>query len=707
MQKEIERLLKEGIIRKAKCTEFASPAFPIVKKNGDIRLVVDYREINKRTIKDAFPFPNVRDELLSIPKSSIFSKLDLKQGYHQVLVEEKSRKYTAFVILNGYFEYCRVPFGLSNAPRFFQQMMSRLLGHYPFVRVFLDDILVFSDNAESHSIHLREVLEVLKNNNMTISCDKSEFFKSKMNFLGHVISSMGLQPEVSRVIAMESFEAPKTKKQLLKLLGTINWFRPFIKNLSKKITPLTNKTRKDCNFNWTDKDQMIANQLLKEIKEATLLAIPDYNKPFIIDTDASGNAVGALLYQEDQLVGIFSQKLKPAEKNYTNTERALLAIIRALEHFRSIIYGTHITVRTDHKNLLYPPELQSSRSQRWKLLLEEYDVKLVYLRGEENQAADMLSRCARIRNFSDENTQIRINIAPENAKKVLEKTHSLLGHPGRKTLKRTVSKYLKIPNICKLTAKIRRDCPKCQRFTLRPANYGELKGNLQTDNPFEHVSTDILGPIPTDYFPGKHTHKKFWVMTMVDRCTRWTCLYGIYDISPKTIIKCLEKWIETYGPPKTVLSDQGRQYMATEFKEALLAYEITHSVCSAYNPTGNGISERLNPTIIFVLKHFNHLSISAALNLAEQRLRLCYHSSLKCSPIELVTGNHPLNQTLKHPDVSVKQALTNAKKMSSKNLRIQNQRRYTHWKFKVETLFIRKVAKQESWLHIGMALIRL
>lgn len=215
VQKEIARLLEEKIIRKARNSSYASPAFPILKKNKSIRLVIDYRKINSFTIKEAFPFPNVQDHLNSIPKSNVFSSIDLKSGYHQIELAETSRKYSGFVILGEHYEFLRLPFGLTNAPRIFQSVMQQILGHLPFVRVFLDDILIFSENEEEHIDHLDTVLEHLKTRRATISFEKSKFFQTEIPFLGHIISSEGIKPGPSRIPDLEPLYVPKTKKKLL------------------------------------------------------------------------------------------------------------------------------------------------------------------------------------------------------------------------------------------------------------------------------------------------------------------------------------------------------------------------------------------------------------------------------------------------------------------------------------------------------------
>ncbi|KAI5152754.1 hypothetical protein ENBRE01_2980 [Enteropsectra breve] len=709
---EIKRLTELGVIRKAKCVEYASPAFPISKKDGSIRLVVDYRAINAITVKEGFPFPNVHEELRAIPKSKIFSQIDLKRGYHQMEVDENSRKYTAFVIQANHYEYNRVPFGLANAPRLFQRTMQHIFGHLTFVKIFLDDFLIFSNSENEHAKHLDTVLTIAQQHNLTLSFEKSSFFKDSVKFLGHIISEKGIKPDISRVEGLKQFNSPKTRRQLLQLLGLMNWYRPFIPGLSKTIQPLTTKTSKNIRFTWTEHDQKIADDILIQIKEATLITVPDYQQNFIMDTDASALAIGATLFQKQGVIGIYSKKLTASQQNYSNTERELLAIVEALKYFRTLIYGTKIIVRTDHSNLLYSPELHTSRAQRWKLLLEEYDVDLKYIPGQQNIAADTLSRCMSI----TENNHNNIEAWIKNAQQTLQDTqqplfdhknrriipqssslelttqlHNYFSHPGTSQLRATINRFLNIPNLKIISEKLRKECKKCQTNLIGRSNYGKLYGTLQTEQPLIHIATDILGPIQTSEFPGKHSHSKFWILTFTDRCTHWSSLYVIYDITPNSIIKNLNNWIKEHQKPKTILSDQGRQYTSAEFTKFLNENDIEQILCSPYSPTSNGIAERINQSIIFVLKHFKDEGINAAVRKAQDRLRFCFNRTIKCTPVELVKGTHPLsNQLTLNSSETLQHAILNSKITSQKNQTSANSHRNCKFTFKSNTQVYRR-----------------
>lgn len=266
MKDEIKRLMKLGVVVESE-SSYASASFPILKRNGKIRLIEDYCTINSVTVKDAHPFPNMWEEVQSIPRSEFFSQIDLSMGYHQIRIAPDSRKYTAFVTPFDQYEYCRIPFGLCNAPRVFQRTMRGMLGHLPFTRIFLDDILIFSETRDSHKDHLRQVLTILKTNNVSINFEKSNFFKTEVCYLGNIIDNRGFRADISRIQDMASFDCPRTIWQLQKLCGHINWFLPYVRNLSQRLLPITNKLNSKQQFTWSAEDSSTVKQVFEEIKQ--------------------------------------------------------------------------------------------------------------------------------------------------------------------------------------------------------------------------------------------------------------------------------------------------------------------------------------------------------------------------------------------------------------------------------------------------------
>ncbi|MGL5707608.1 MAG: reverse transcriptase domain-containing protein [Aeromonas sp.] len=711
---EIKRLLKEGIIKPSK-SNYSSPAFPVLKRNGNIRLVVDYRKLNSITKKETYPFPNVWDEVRSIPKSNYFSQIDMCNGYHQLLLSKESRKFTAFVVPGGLYEYTRVPFGLANAPRIFQNVMRKLLGHLNFVRIFLDDILIFSTTIFEHETHIKTVLDILEMNNIGIGFEKSKFCSNSVKYLGFNITTNGFGPDTSRVSEFKQMPPPKTRRQLLKILGFINWFRPFIKNLSTIIVKLTDKTRhiKE-RFEWTNEDQNIINLIYEKIETAALLSYPNYNENFSLDVDASDRGVGGVLYQSNRLVGIFSKKFSKTQRNYTITEKEFFAIYLALEHFKKIVYGSHIEIYTDHSNLLYDTNVESSRVNRWKLILEDFSITLNYRKGDMNIAADTLSRVlylnshlnkigdyiyeiqqSEILQISENSTtkgtiQEIVNgknfilddkrrvLIPENrSKEVLNFLHKEMQHPGINSLYKSISKYYSIKKIKSQISDVVSECGKCQQFRRVVYGYGEIKGNIASEHPFQNISTDIYGPVPTSIFQGNENRSdKFWILTITDRATRWSEAFKLKKIQSNPVEEILKQWFLKHGVPVSILSDNGTQFTSLKLKKLAISYGIRQIFATPFNPTGNAISERINQKITDVIRKNMNRTIKTVMGYINFALQNTYNRIIQSSPNEIVNKFSyvdPLKRTL---EVDMK-AIYNAQlKFLKKDVFRKNSKRF-------------------------------
>ena len=711
MNKEIKRLLDLDIIAKSN-SMYSSPTFPLIKRNGDIRLIVDYRALNKVTEKESFPFPNVLDQVRSIPKSKIFSQLDMKNGYYQVPIQQESQKYTAFSTPTGHYEFKRVPFGLVNAPRWFQRIMSDILSVLEYIRVFLDDILIFSPDEEMHAKHVQEVLSRLKFNHIAINFEKSHFFEPQVKFLGHIINEHGLKPDLGSVEEFRKKTAPKTRKQLLSVIGYINWFRPYLINLSQRMKPITDKTKNNIKFRWTKEDQEIIDKLMDEIQNPISLSNPNLNDGFSLYTDASDLGIGAVLVQNGHLIGVFSSKLTSAQENYTVSEKEFLAVIESLKHFNHFIYGSKIEIFTDHINNTFDSTVNNNRIQRWKILLSDYDYELKYYTGKENRAADFLSRCYRLGNIFeddiynldeirknqqntnlqnalklkdlsvDEKDRVLIPMSMEN--QILLAIHEKLGHPGVETQYKSIKKYINIKNAKSKISHFIKSCDLCNLRKRGKNIRGSLKGNLCTKIPFKDISMDIYGPI---FYKGEISRgntEKIYLLTFIDRCTRWARVARLKDQSADEVVRVTkQEWLNNHTIPSTILTDQGTQFKAQIFQEALKERNIIHKQTSAYNPTGNSMSERINQTIARTIRCYRHLPIDDILAIINQALQISYHRALGASPHEVVykfSPLDPLKRRLNSPlEESNRKSLENAKKDTIR----RNKQRDENYHYKV------------------------
>ncbi|GKB24796.1 putative reverse transcriptase domain-containing protein [Tanacetum coccineum] len=333
--------------------------------------------------------------------SSVYSKIDLRSGYHQLRVREEDILKTAFRTRYGHYEFQVMPFGLTNAPAVFMDLMNRVCKPYldKFVIVFIDDILIYSKTKQEHEEHLKLILELLKKEELYAKFSKCEFWIPKVQFLGHVIDSKGIHVDPAKIESIKDWASPKSPTEIRQFLGLAGYYQRFIEGFSKIAKSMTKLTQKKVKFDWGDK-QEAAFQLLKEkLCSAPILALPEGAENFIVYCDASHKGLGVVLMQNEKVIAYASRQLKIHEKNYTTHDLELGAVVFALKIWRHYLYGTKCTVFTDHKSLqhiLDQKEL-NMRQRRWLELLSDYDCEIRYHPGKANVVADALSRKERIK----------------------------------------------------------------------------------------------------------------------------------------------------------------------------------------------------------------------------------------------------------------------------------------------------------------------
>lgn len=404
IKQQVNKLLEQDIIQPS-LSPFNSPLWVVPKKpdaNGNKRwrLVIDFRKLNDKTIGDAYPLPNITDILDQLGKARYFSCFDLASGFHQIPMDPQDSVKTAFSTPNGHYEYKKMPFGLKNAPATFQRLMDNvlmgLLGNVCFV--YLDDIVIYAESLEEHKLKLNQLFERLREANLSLQPDKCEFFKKELMYLGHIISEEGVKPNPEKIQAIKGYPAPKTHKELKQFLGLVGYYRRFIKDFSSITQPFTSLLKKNISFKWEMRQQINFEKLKQLLSSEPILQYPDFNKEFLLTTDASDEGIGAVLSQgvigNDLPIAYASRTLNKAERNYNTTEKELLAIVWATKHFRPYLYGKRFKIITDHKPLvwLFNVKDPSSRLMRWRLKLEEYNYEVLYKEGKQNTNADALSR---------------------------------------------------------------------------------------------------------------------------------------------------------------------------------------------------------------------------------------------------------------------------------------------------------------------------
>lgn len=451
VERQIDELLQDGIIRPSN-SPYNSPIWIVPKKpkpNGEkqYRMVVDFKRLNTVTIPDTYPIPDINATLASLGNAKYFTTLDLTSGFHQIHMKESDIPKTAFSTLNGKYEFLRLPFGLKNAPAIFQRMIDDILREHigKVCYVYIDDIIVFSEDYDTHWKNLRLVLASLSKANLQVNLEKSHFLDTQVEFLGYIVTADGIKADPKKVRAISEMPPPTSVKELKRFLGMTSYYRKFIQDYAKVAKPLTNLTRGlYANIKSSQSSKVpitldeTALQSFNDLKSilcsSEILAFPCFTKPFHLTTDASNWAIGAVLSQDDQgrdrPIAYISRSLNKTEENYATIEKEMLAIIWSLDNLRAYLYGAGtIKVYTDHQPLTFALGNRNfnAKLKRWKARIEEYNCELIYKPGKSNVVADALSRIPP--QLNQLSTDLDAN--PEDDMQSLATAHSALHDSSR------------------------------------------------------------------------------------------------------------------------------------------------------------------------------------------------------------------------------------------------------------------------------------
>jgi hypothetical protein len=355
------------------------------KKEGTLRMCVDYRPLNAVTIKNKYPLPHIDVLFNQLAKAKVFSKIDLRSGYHQIKIRPQDIPKTTFSTRYGLYEYLVMSFGLTNAPAYFMYLMNM----DKCVVVFIDDILVYSENEKYHEEHLRIVLTRLRDHKLYAKFSKCEFWLKKVLFLGHILSENGVFVDPSKVQEVMDWKTTIAVLEVRSFLGLAGYYRRFILDFSKIAKPMTSLLQKDYKFVST-----AFHILRKLLTTAPVLALPDIEKPFNVFCDASKIGLGCVLMQEGRVIAYASRQWRKHEINYPTHDLELAAVVHALKIWRHYLLGNVCNIFTDHKSLKYiftQPEL-NMRQRRWLELIKDYNSNVQYHPGKANVVADALSR---------------------------------------------------------------------------------------------------------------------------------------------------------------------------------------------------------------------------------------------------------------------------------------------------------------------------
>uniref|UniRef100_A0A8C6PCB6 Gypsy retrotransposon integrase-like protein 1 n=1 Tax=Nothobranchius furzeri TaxID=105023 RepID=A0A8C6PCB6_NOTFU len=644
MEQYIQDCLAAGTIRPSS-SPLGAGFFFVPKKEGSLRPCIDYRGLNQITVRNKYPLPLLSSTFEPIQDSTIFSRLDLRNAYHLVRIREGDEWKTAFKTPLGHFEYLVMPFGLTNAPAVFQSLVNSVLGDFlnRFVTVYLDDILIFSQNQEQHIQHVRAVLQRLLENRLYVKAEKCEFHVSTVKFLGFIIESGRLKADPEKVQAVTEWPTPTTRKQLQRFLGFSNFYRRFIKNYSQTAAPLTNLTSINKPFVWSSKAESAFKELKNKFTNAPVLHRPDPQRQFILEVDASDTGVGAVLSQVAEGDGklhpcaYFSRCLTPAESRYDVGDRELLAVKLAIEEWRHWLEGAEnpFLIWTDHKNLIYLKEAKqlNPRQYRWSLFFSRFNFQLSYRPGSKNTKPDALSR----QYASDREVEPATVLPPnriiggvtwEIRDQVLEALKTDPGpntgppgrlyvpqplrgkvihwaHTGRVSLHPGVGRTVALikrsfwwPSMYRDTKDYVSGCHTCsqQKGVHRPPA-GLLQPLPIPSRPWSHIALDFVCGLPSS--------RGFTVvLTIIDRFSKACHLVPLKSLpsSADTAQLLVKHVFRLHGIPEEILSDRGPQFVSRVWKEFAEALGARVALTSGHHPQTNGQCERMNQELGAMLR---------------------------------------------------------------------------------------------------------
>ena len=401
IKRQVSELLDKGLIEPTD-SPWASNIVLVRKKDGTQRFCVDYRQLNVATIKDAYPLPRIDETLDALSGASWFSTLDLASGYWQVGLDHDAKQKSAFLADGGLYAWNVMPFGLCNAPATFERLMDKVLRglHWETLLVYLDDVIVFGSSVPEELARLKQVFQRLRQANLKLKPKKCHLFKTKVSYLGHEVSNLGVSTQTEKTEAIENWPTPTNVKEVRSFLGLASYYRRFVKDfatIAKPLHQLTEKKRAG-RFEWSPVCQSAFDELKHRLTSTPILAYPSLEGELILDTDASKDGIGGVLSQvhdgHERVIAYGSKVLNKAEQNYCVTRRELLAVVTYLKHFKQYLYGRHVKVRTDHGALRWLTNFKQPEGQlaRWLEVVSEYDIEIVHRAGRSHANADALSR---------------------------------------------------------------------------------------------------------------------------------------------------------------------------------------------------------------------------------------------------------------------------------------------------------------------------
>eukprot|EP00253_Pinus_taeda_P020616 PITA_20616 len=693
LKMQLQELLDKNYIRPS-VSPWGAPVLFVKKKDGTFRMCIDYRQLNKLTIKNKYPLPRIDELFDQVKGATVFSKIDLRSGYHQIRIKEQDIAKTAFRTKYDHYEFVVLPFGLTNAPETFMCLMNIIFHQYldRFVLIFIDDILVYSRTVEEHQEHLRKVLQTLREHQLYAKFSKCDFFKEEIQYLGHVISKEGIAVDPEKIKAIMDWPVPKDVADIRSFMGLAGYYRRFVEGFSRVAFPITSLQKKGKAFQWTPNCQKSFEQLKHLLTTAPILRIADPDKDYVVCTDASKEGVGGVLMQEGRVVAYESRKLKEHEQKYSAYDLELTAVIHALKMWRHYLVGRKFLLLTDHHSLTnyFSQPTLNARQARWVDFLSGFDFEIKHLQGKENRVADALSRKVQqlyevsvsegkspvlemVKEASRQDVnyqQLKLQLqqsagltdqsdyklnkdgmihfkqrlyVPSQDKiknLIMDEFHvsHYAGHPGYQKMITAIRKEYFWPGMKKDIAEYLSRCLECQQIKAEhqhPA--GLLQPLLIPEWKWEIISMDFITGLP------KTKKGNDSIMVIVDKLSKAAHFIPVQSTykAPQIAHVFMQNVFKLHGLPKVIISDRDVKFTSAFWRTLFADLGTQLNFSTAYHPQTDGQTERVNQVVEDMLRAFvmqQPTLWEEYLHLVEFTYNNGYHTSTQMSPFEVMYG---------------------------------------------------------------------
>eukprot|EP00253_Pinus_taeda_P012189 PITA_12189 len=644
---QLQELLDKNYIRPS-VSPWGAPVLFVKKKDGTLRMCIDYRQLNKLTVKNKYPLPRIDELFDQVKGATVFSKIDLRSGYNQIRIKDEDIAKTTFRTRYGHYEFVVLPFGLTNAPATFMCLMNGIFHPYldQFVLIFIDDILIYSRTIEEHHEHLRIVLQNLREHQLYAKFSKCDFFKAEIQYLGHVITKDGIAVDPEKIKAIMEWPVPKDVADVRSFMGLAGYYRRFVEGFSKVAFPITSLHKKGKLFHWTPNCQKIFEQLKHLLTAAPILSIADPSKDYVVCTDASKEGLGGVLMQEGRVIAYESQKLKEHEHKYSAYDLELAAIIHALKMWRHYLMGRKFLLHIDHHSLTnyFSQPTLNARQARWVDFLSGFDFEIKHLQGKENKQS--AKKDSQQEYELDDAGRIyfkkRLYVPNQNRIRnlIMDEFHisHYAGHPGYQKMVTAIRKEYFWPGMKKSIVEYLSRCLECQQIKAEHQHPAGLLQPLPVPEwKWEIISMDFITGLPRTK---RNNDSIFVVVDKLSKAAHFIPVQSTYRAAQIAHI-FMQNVFKLHGLPKTIISDRDVKFTSAFWKTLFAELGTQLNFSTAYHPQTDGQTERVNQMVEDMLRAYvmqQPTRWEDYLHLVEFAYNNGYHTSTQMSPFEVLYG---------------------------------------------------------------------